>query len=309
MDTLEAMRIFVAVAERSGFSAAADALDLSTASVTRQVAALERRLGTRLLNRTTRRVSLTSTGATYYQRAVQLLAELDDLEAAIGAQALVPSGLLRVNAPVSFGIARLGPLLAGFRQRYPQVRLDLSLSDRLVDMVEEGFDVAIRIARNPSPALIARKLAEARLELCAAPDYLARAGTPRLPEDLAGHQCLAYSYWSGGDEWQLQGADGEHAVRIGGGLRANNGDVLREAALAGMGVILQPDFLVERDLASGALVRVLPGYTAAPIGIHAVYTSRSHLAPKVRSFIDYLVERLAPDAPPAAAGGYRRPSA
>ncbi len=292
MDTLEAMRVFVNVAERNGFSAAADALDLSTASVTRQVAALEQRLGTRLLNRTTRRVSLTSAGSAYYQRCVQLLAEFDDLEAAVGAQALQPSGLLRINAPVSFGIARLAPLLAGYRQRNPQVKLDLSLSDRLVDMVEEGFDVAIRITRQPSPTLIARRLAQARVLLCAAPDYLARAGTPKLPEDLAGHECLVYSYWAGGDEWTLRGPQGEHTVRVGGCVRANNGDVLCEAAVAGMGIVLQPDFLAEPHLASGRLVRVLPDYEVPPIGIHAVYTSRSHLAPKVRSFIDYLVEAL-----------------
>ena len=263
MDTFAAMRVFVAVVERSGFSAAASALDLSTASVTRQVAALEKRLGTRLLNRTTRRVGLTSAGAAYYQRAVQLLAELDDIEAAVGAQALVPSGLLRINAPVSFGIARLGPLLAGYRVRYPQVKLDLSLSDRLVDMVEEGFDVAIRITRQPAPNLIARKLADARLLLCAAPDYLARAGTPAAPADLARHACLAYSYWSGGDEWTLQGPAGEATVRIDGGLRANNGDVLREAALAGMGIVLQPDFVVGADLAASRLRQVLPDWQGA----------------------------------------------
>ena len=306
MDTFAAMRVFVAVVERSGFSAAASALDLSTASVTRQVAALEKRLGTRLLNRTTRRVGLTSAGAAYYQRAVQLLAELDDIEAAVGAQALVPSGLLRINAPVSFGIARLGPLLAGYRVRYPQVKLDLSLSDRLVDMVEEGFDVAIRITRQPAPNLIARKLADARLLLCAAPDYLARAGTPAAPADLARHACLAYSYWSGGDEWTLQGPAGEATVRIDGGLRANNGDVLREAALAGMGIVLQPDFVVGADLAASRLRQVLPDWQVPPVGIHAVYASRSHLAPKVRSFIDWLVEAFAAGAGTQAAGSASR---
>ncbi len=306
MDTFAAMRVFVAVVERSGFSAAASALDLSTASVTRQVAALEKRLGTRLLNRTTRRVGLTSAGAAYYQRAVQLLAELDDIEAAVGAQALVPSGLLRINAPVSFGIARLGPLLAGYRVRYPQVKLDLSLSDRLVDMVEEGFDVAIRITRQPAPNLIARKLADARLLLCAAPDYLARAGTPAAPADLARHACLAYSYWSGGDEWTLQGPAGEATVRIDGGLRANNGDVLREAALAGMGIVLQPDFVVGADLAASRLRQVLPDWQVPPVGIHAVYASRSHLAPKVRSFIDFLVEAFAAGAGTQAAGSASR---
>ena len=306
MDTFAAMRVFVAVVERSGFSAAASALDLSTASVTRQVAALEKRLGTRLLNRTTRRVGLTSAGAAYYQRAVQLLAELDDIEAAVGAQALVPSVLLRINAPVSFGIARLGPLLAGYRVRYPQVKLDLSLSDRLVDMVEEGFDVAIRITRQPAPNLIARKLADARLLLCAAPDYLARAGTPAAPADLARHACLAYSYWSGGDEWTLQGPAGEATVRIDGGLRANNGDVLREAALAGMGIVLQPDFVVGADLAAGRLRQVLPDWQVPPVGIHAVYASRSHLAPKLRSFIDFLVEAFAAGAGTQAAGSASR---
>ena len=298
MDTLEAMRVFVAVAERNGFSAAAEALNLSTAGVTRQVAALERRLGTRLLNRTTRRVGLTSAGAAYYQRAVQLLAEFADLEAAISAQALQPSGLLRINAPVSFGIARLGPLLAGFRERYPQVTLDLALSDRLVDMVEEGYDIAIRITREPSPALIARRLAPVRVLICAAPAYLAQAGTPRLPADLAGHQCLAYSYWADGGEWCLQGPDGgEQCVRVNGCLRANNGDVLREAALAGMGIIAQPDFLVDADLAAGRLVPVLPDHAMMPLSVFAVYTSRSHLAPKVRSFIDYLVEQLGDEGP------------
>lgn len=296
MDTLDAMRTFIAVVDRNGFSAAADALGQSTARVTRQIAWLEQRLDTRLLNRTTRRISLTSAGTAYYQRCLQLLAEFDDIEATVGAQAQTPAGLLRINAPVSFGIARLAPLLAGYRARYPQVSIDLSLSDRLVDMVEEGYDLAIRITRAPAPTLIARRLGEARILPCASPAYLERMGMPRQPADLAGHQCLGYSYWSGGNEWTLQGADGEHVVRVDGGLRANNGDVLREAALAGMGIVLQPDFLVGEDVAAGRLVRVLPEYTLPPIGIHAVYASRSHLAPKVRSFIDHLVEAMSPVA-------------
>ncbi|WP_313348210.1 LysR family transcriptional regulator [Stenotrophomonas sp.] len=296
MDTLEAMRVFVAVVERNGFSAAAQALDLSTAGVTRQIAALEKRLSARLLNRTTRRVSPTSTGAAYYEQCVQLLAQFDALEAGIGAQALAPSGTLRINAPVSYGIARLGPLLAGFRARYPQVQLDLSLSDRLVDMVEEGYDVAIRITRQPGPSLIARKLAETRISLCAAPAYLAAHGHPQQPEDLAAHECLGYSYWAGGDAWPLHGPRGEVSVAVHGGVRANNGDVLREAAIAGLGIIVQPDFLVADALADGRLQRVLPEWEVPPIGIYAVYTSRNHLAPKVRSFIDYLVEALAEPA-------------
>ncbi|HYQ23685.1 LysR family transcriptional regulator [Stenotrophomonas sp.] len=290
MDTLDAMRVFVAVVERNGFSAAAQALDMSTAGVTRQVAALEKRLSTRLLHRTTRRVSPTSAGAAYYAQCVRLLAEFDALEASIGAQALEPSGTLRINAPVSWGIARLGPLLAGHRQRYPQVELDLALSDRLVDMVEEGYDVAIRITREPSPALIARRLGQARISLCAAPSYLAARGTPRTPQALEQHDCLGYSYWASGNQWPLQGPGGETRVTVNSILQANNGDVLRQAAIAGMGVILQPDFLLEDALADGRLVRVLPEWDVPAIGIFAVYTSRSHLAPKVRSFIDYLVD-------------------
>ncbi|MBV6784144.1 LysR family transcriptional regulator [Xanthomonas campestris pv. uppalii] len=297
MDTLDAMRVFAAVAERSGFSAAADALDRSTASVTRQIAALEQRLGTRLLNRTTRRVSLTSAGSAYYQRCLQLLADLDDLEATIGAQALEPAGVLRVNAPVSYGIERLGALLPGFRARYPQVELDLSLSDRLVDMVEEGFDVAIRITRQPAPMLIARQLGKVRILACASPAYLARAGTPRHPSDLAGHECLLYHYSPSGGEVRFQGPEGDIDVRLRGGLRANNGHVLNAAALAGQGIVMQPDFLAEPHLAAGRLVRILPDYALDEIGIFAVYTSRSHLAPKVRSFIDYLIECMAEPGP------------
>ncbi|KAF1014177.1 MAG: HTH-type transcriptional regulator DmlR [Stenotrophomonas maltophilia] len=290
MDTLDAMRVFVAVVERNGFSAAAQALGLSTAGVTRQVAALEKRLNTRLLHRTTRRVSTTNAGAAYYAQCVRLLAEFDALEASVGAQALAPSGTLRINAPVSWGIARLGPLLAGFRARFPQVELDLALSDRLVDMVEEGYDVVIRINREPDPTLIARKLGHARITLCAAPSYLQVHGTPQTPQALAGHACLTYSYWSGGYHWPLQGPGGEVKVAVSSQLRANNGDVLREAAIAGMGIMLQPDFLIDPALADGRLVRVLPEWEAAPVGIYAVYNSRNHLAPKVHSFIDYPVE-------------------
>ncbi|MBN6150726.1 LysR family transcriptional regulator [Xanthomonas sp. AmX2] len=289
MDTLDAMRVFVTVVDRNGFNAAAETLGMSTASVTRQVAWLEKRLGSRLLNRTTRRVSPTSVGTAYYQRCQLLLAEFDDLEAAVGEQALTPSGTLRINAPVSFSIARLGPRLAGYRSRYPQVALDLTLSDRLVDIVEEGYDMAIRITRQVAPTLIARQLGEVQVCLCASPGYLQRAGTPRLAADIAGHEFLNYSYVPL-DEITLHGPEGEARVRVRGGLRANSGDVLREAAIAGMGIVLQPDFMAQEALEDGRLVRVLPDYQLGPIGVYAVYASRSHLAPKVRSFIDYLLE-------------------
>lgn len=216
--------------------------------------------------------------------------------------------MLRVNAPVSYGIERLAALLPGFRARYPQVELDLSLSDRLVDMVEEGFDVAIRITRQPAPTLIARQLGKVRLLTCAAPAYLARAGTPSHPSDLAGHECLLYHYSPNGDEVRLHGPDGDTTVRIHGGLRANNGHVLSAAAVAGQGIAMQPDFLADDHLAAGRLVRILPEYELADIGIFAVYTSRSHLAPKVRSFIDYLVETMGECAPGLAASATVRPA-
>ncbi|WP_413728247.1 LysR family transcriptional regulator [Sodalis sp. RH19] len=294
MDTIEAMRVFIAVAEHSGFSAAADAMDLSSVSVTRQIVALEKRLNTRLLNRTTRRVSLTSAGAAYYQRVVQLVAELDDIEAEVSSHTLVPAGLLRVNAPVGFGVECLGAVLAGYNAQYPQVKLDLSLSDRMVDMVEEGFDVSIRITNQPAPNLIARKLTDSRVLLCASPEYLARAGTPLIPADLAGHECLAYSYVLGGENWSLHGPSGKVIVRVDGALRANNGYLLREAALAGMGIVREPEFVVGEALAEGRLVQVLPDWSPPPVGVYAVYTSRNHLAPKVRSFIDWLVNAFAP---------------
>ncbi len=290
MDTLDCMRVFAAVVERQGFSAAAEALQLSTASVTRQVAYLEKRLGTRLLNRTTRRVSLSTAGAAYYERCQRLLAELDETEAAVAAQTLRPAGALRINAPVSFGIGHLGDRLARFCERYPEISLEVSLADRLVDLVEEGFDLAVRITREPAPSLVARKLADLPIWLCASPAYLRRHGRPRRPQELSAHRCLSYTYWSGGDIWRLRGPAGEEAVKVGGHLRANNGDLLCAAARSGMGIVLQPEFLISRDLAEGRLQRVLPDYDVAPTALWIVYASRHYLPPKLRAFVDYLVE-------------------
>ena len=290
MDTLESMRVFVAIVERQGFSAAAEALQLSTASVTRHVAHLEKRLGTRLLHRTTRRVSLSTAGTAYYERCQRLLAEFDETEATVAEQTLRPAGSLRINVPVSFGIGHLGERLAAFCAHYPEISLEVSLADRLVDLVEEGFDLAVRITREPAPNLVARKLADLPIWLCAAPDYLRRHGHPQRPQDLAEHRCLAYSYWSGGDSWRLRGPEGEVTVKVGGNLRANNGDLLCAAARAGMGIVLQPEFLLSRDLAEGRLQRVLPAYDVTPSSLWIVYASRRYLPPKLRAFIDYLVE-------------------
>lgn len=296
MDKTQEMASFVAVVDAGSFVAAADALGLSKAAVSRQVGELEQRLGARLLQRTTRRLSLTDDGQLFYTRAKELLAAIDEAESEISLRSAEPSGRLRINAPLSFGILHLAPLWGRFADLYPKVTLDVDLSDRTVDLVEEGYDLAVRITNLPSSQLVSRQLATTRLRLCASPRYLAAHGIPAHPRDLATHQVIAYSYWSGGDAWHLVGADGGHDVRIHPRLRTNNGDTCRAAALAHQGIVMQPDFIVGDDLRSGALVELLPGYEALSLGIHALYPSRKHLPLKTRRMIDFLVEAFATPA-------------
>jgi DNA-binding transcriptional LysR family regulator len=293
MDALASMRTFVAVADAASFVRAAERLGLAKSIVSKQVAALEERLGVRLLNRTTRSLSLTEAGAAYSERVREILAEIDALEASVGDLVLRPRGLLRINAPVSFGMTHLGAALADYTRAFPDVRIDLQLNDRLVDLVEEGFDVAIRIAPHLDSSLVARRLATTRGVLCASPDYLARHGTPRKPEDLREHECLGYTYSSSGDEWRFEGPDGPVAIRLDFRIRANNGDALMAAALAGAGLLLEPRFIVEPHLASGRLVPLLTRLRFTEYGIHAIYPHRKHLSAKVRSFVDFLVRRFA----------------
>lgn len=293
MDLFMAMKVFVKVAEGGSFSAAARALDMSNPSVTRHVADLEAHLHARLFNRSTRRLSLTDTGSAYLERARQLLQDLEDAAMAAGAGAATPVGTLRVNAPVSFAVNYLARALPEYTQRYPQVQLDLTLSDRAVDLVEEGYDIAIRIMRLQDHAtLVARQVGTARSLVCAAPSYLRRHGTPKTPEELARHQCLAYTYLATRDEWQFSKDGRVHKVKIRGGLVANNGDLLREAAVAGMGVILQPSFIVGDAVRQKKLVPLLPDYEIGTLPIYALYPSRKHLSAKVRTFVDFLVERF-----------------
>jgi len=204
--------------------------------------------------------------------------------------------LLRINAPVTFGIRHLAHLWGPFRELHPQVRLEVTLSDRIVDLVEEGFDVAIRIAALPSSTLICRQLARTRILACASPGYLAAHGTPLQPADLAQHRVIAYSYWSGGDEWQFEGPHGRESVRTRPSVHTNGGDTCRAMALAGQGVILQPGFLVADDLATGALVELMPAYRSVELGIYALYPTRKFVPPKVHALVDFLTERFA--APP-----------
>lgn len=293
MDRFEEMRVYLAVADAGSFAAAADQLAMSRPAVSRHVAQLESRLGVRLIQRTTRRLSLTSEGESFLARARDLLAGVEAAEAEAGARSAEPTGRVRVNVPVTFGVLHLAPLWPRFRARHPGVRFDITLSDRQVDLVDEGFDLAVRIAALPDSTLVSRQLASTRMVLCASPGYLRRRGRPRHPRELAGHDVIAYSYWSPRDEWTLRGPAGEEArVRVDPVLRANNGDTCLAAARAGQGLTLQPSFLAGPDLADGRLVEVLPRWQAGALGIHAVYPSRRHLLPKTRLLVDFLAEAL-----------------
>lgn len=288
------MAAFVQVVEGRSFSTAARALGVTRSAVSRQVAGLEDRLGARLLNRTTRRLSVTEAGAVYYESCARILAEARAAERAVMDLDAAPRGLLRINAPMSFGVGHLGPALASFACAHPALTVELTLDDRVVDLVGEGYDMAIRIADLPPSTLVARRLAANRRVLCAAPAYLARAGTPERPEDLARHACLGYSYLATGNDWRFRGPDGPVTVRIDPVLSANNGDVLRQMAVAGLGIMLAPTFIAGDDLRSGALMPLLGEWTEADTGIFAVYPHSRHLSPKVRAFVDFLAARFGP---------------
>lgn len=293
MNLLLAMKTFVATVESGSFAGAADKLDISRAMVSKQVQKLEDHLDTRLLNRTTRRLSLTETGRAFHERSVQILADVEDAEQVAGQATRRPHGVLRMTLPLSYGQHRLAALIGAYTMAYPEVYLDISLSDRKMDLIEEGFDLAIRIGALPQSDLIARKLGAVRSIVCAAPAYLARHGTPRTPADLSAHACLGYTLTAGGADWRLEGPDGPVIVPIRGPIKADNGDLIRLAALSGAGIIFQPRFIVDDDIASGRLEQVLPQWQSAELGVYAVYPSRKHLSAKVRTFVDFLVAALA----------------
>jgi DNA-binding transcriptional LysR family regulator len=293
MDRFLEMQSFSAVVDAGSFVKAAEALGLPKAAMSRYVADLETRLGVRLLHRTTRRLSLTEEGEVFYARAKELLAGVDEAEAEITSRSGAPGGLLRINAPLTFGILHLAPLWGVFRSQYPMVTLDITLADRMVDLVDEGYDVAIRIATLPSSTLVSKRLATTRMVLCASPHYLAVHGEPVQPAELASHAVISYTYWSTKDEWHFEGPQGPVSVKTQPCIHTNSGDTCRAAALAHQGIILQPSFLVGGDLASGTLVELMPQFHSIDIGIYAVYPTRKHVSPKVRVLIDFLVDHFA----------------
>jgi DNA-binding transcriptional LysR family regulator len=292
VDKLASLRAFVKVAELGSFSEAGRQLRLSRSAISKYVADLEKDLGVQLLNRTTRQASPTEPGQAYFERALTILADLEAADQTVAHLQSTPSGLLRVNAPMSFGTIKLGPLIADFMALYPELQIQLVLSDEHVDPLQEGLDVTLRIAELESSSLIARKIVPIDRVVCASPDYLVRHGTPVHPNDLRDHTCLTYGFLATGNQWKLSGPDGDHWIQPRWKLCANNAEVLRDAAVKGCGIAVLPVFLAAEQLKSRALRAILANYKPPALTLYALYAPTRHLAIKVRLFIDFLVERI-----------------
>ena len=296
LDRVTGMQVFVRVAALGSFSAAARALGLSQTMVTKHVAALEDRLGVKLLHRSTRSLVLTEGGRSYLAACERILAEIEEAETSASLDRVEPRGTLRLNVPVTFGFRHVAPALAEFSRLHPAVSIDLGLADRFVDLIEEGWDLAVRIGRLKDSTLVTRKIAPCRIAICAAPSYFKEHGIPRSPDDLSRHNCLGYTLSSsvGADRWQF-GPEGDITVPVQGNLRANNGDALLAAALTGQGLIYQPTFLVGDSLRSGELVRVLDDWPTPNFAVHAVLPSGRQAPAKVRAFVEFLARRFGPE--------------
>jgi DNA-binding transcriptional LysR family regulator len=292
MDKLDAMNAFSKVVAAGSYAEAARRMGLTRSAVSKAVMELEHTLGARLLDRTTRRVSPTEAGRAYYERCLAILADVEDTEAQIANLHEAPRGVLRVNAPMSFGIRYLGSIVADFMARYPELKIELILNDRLIDPLEEGVDVTVRIGALADSSLIARRLAPARLVLAAAPAYLQRHGTPQTPDELGAHTCLSYGHMAAVHRWTLLQDEKPVSVPIDSRLCSNNGDILRAAALAGNGIAKLPTFLVGPDIAAKRLQILLPDTPPPPLAIYALYAPNKYLAAKTRLFIDHLAERF-----------------
>ncbi len=294
MDRFQAISAFARVVETGSFVRAAERLGMSVSAVSRQVSELESHLDSRLLNRTTRRLSLTESGRVFYERCVQLLSDLEEAEQSAGAGTVRPRGTLRLTCGTTFGERHLAGAVAEFLERYPEMRLDVELSDRTTDLVDEGFDAALRIGAIGSQNLVGRRVGMTRMVCCAAPAYLARHGEPKTPEALAGHACLTYEYLPHKNVWPFRAADGnDRSVRVGGPVHANHGNFLATIAVAGAGIVLEPDFVVGPDIRAGRLKAILRKFEPHPASIYVVYPSRRHLSAKVRALAEFLTARFA----------------
>lgn len=292
MDSLNAMEVFVRVVQAGSFSEAARALSLTPSAVSKQVSRLEDRLGARLINRTTRRLGLTEEGTAFFDRAQRILADVGEAEQAVTHLHGAPRGTLKLNSPVVFGRMHIAPLIPAFLQQHREVRIDFTVNDRFVDLLEEGLDLVIRIGELKDSSLIARRLATNRRVVVASPEYLEKHGRPERPRDLAAHNCLIYLYRSTKNLWQFDGPEGPESVEVRGDVEANNAEVILELVRSGQGIALLPTWLVGQCLRGGHLQQVLKGYAAADSQIYAVYPPGRHLSPKVRTFVDHLVQHF-----------------
>lgn len=291
MNPFEDMRIFCQVMDSGSFTAAAEQLGLSKQFVSRRLMQLEERLGVRLLNRSTRRLDVTPLGQSYYESALRLLSEVEQVEQGIAGQNSEPRGTLRLSAPLSFAMAHLGCLLPLFLQRYPQVSVEVDLSDRPVDLISEGYDLVLRIGVLEDSTLIARRIATIQRVYCASPDYLASRGEPRVPDDLAGHDCLPYGHGRQ-VQWSFRAKGKPVSINVSGRMRANNGELLRDAAIGGLGITYLPTFIVGQALQEGRLVCVLENFQPEPLTLSAVYPQHRQSSRPVQALIEFLREKL-----------------
>lgn len=293
MDSLTDIVVFVRVVDDGSFTRAAERLKLSRSVVSKYVTRLEGRLGARLLNRTTRRLSLTEAGRIFYERSRRGLQDIEEAEAEVSRLQEKPRGVLRINSPMSFGILHIAPALPEFLAQHPEVSVEMNLDDRVVDVIEEGFDVSIRIMELPDSSLIARRLAPCRHVIVAAPSYLEKHGTPRTPEDLRDHNIISYSYQASAYDWHFISPDNKQvSVPVSGSMQANNSLALREALLRGVGITRTPTFVVGKDVQDGHLLSILGNYRTLEVSIYLVYPQRHHLSPKVRAFVDFMADRI-----------------
>ncbi|WP_313605745.1 LysR family transcriptional regulator [Comamonas jiangduensis] len=286
------MSVFVKAVECGSFASAADELNLSAPMVGKHVRQLEQQLGITLLNRSTRRQSLTDVGRHYYERCKIVLAEVDAADAIARESKKLAQGHLRISASINYGTHCLAPVLSAYRERHPHVTLGLELSDSVVDLIAEGYDAVFRVGTLQNSGLRARALAPYRMVICASPGYLAQHGTPRTPAELMGHECLRFTHWSPREVWYFDGPQGREEVEIQGALSANVGQALKEAALHGMGIILQPEVLVAADVKAGRLIPILPGYIAPSLPVHLLTAPGRLRTQKLQSFVDYVVQTL-----------------
>src|SRR5258708_2444993 len=286
------MEMFVAVVDAGSLTAAAERFDLSSAMVGKHIRSLETRLGTRLLTRTTRRQSLTEIGRQYYEQCRRILGEVKSAESLAEEMAATPRGVLKVTVPLTYGVEVFSPAATDYLNAWPEVSLELDLSNRIVDLVEEGFDAAVRIGRLADSNFVARPLKPYRMRACASPAYLARMGTPRTPAELVRHECLGFLHWGREGQWRLEGqSDGADSLRPA-RFRANNGQALKVAALRGFGLVLQPEALLAKEIESGQLVSVLEDYLPDGAPVHLIYPRDRRATPKMTTFVDFVMERL-----------------